>query len=199
MEHWWNDSDRVKPVHVPLLSTTNPAWIGFGSSWNLRDERDWRVSACNGLMRKVARRFDARCYELSPRFNLLAWLHYRKYSRSNFTRSPSSSTSNFSQPRLMSQVGRWAKWCARRSVCFCSQRRCGCEYSPAYAVAAIMRLRLKERKVCETRTEGCNAKWRGLCGCNPAIILWRFHISSYWAYIRILSFAISRQEWKFIS
>jgi hypothetical protein len=23
-------------------------------------------------------------------------------------------------------------------------------------------------KVCETRTEGCHAKWRGLCGCNPA-------------------------------
>ena len=71
-EHWWNDSDRVKPVHVPLLSTTNPIWIGFGSSWNLRDERDRRLSASNDLIRKVARRFGARSYDVSPIFNLLA-------------------------------------------------------------------------------------------------------------------------------
>ena len=83
--------------------------------------------------------------------------------------------------------GERARWYGRRSVCFCRQRRWKCEYSSVYAVAAIMRLRQKERKVCETRTEGYNAKWQGLCGCNPAIIFWRFHISSCWVYIRVLS------------
>jgi hypothetical protein len=83
--------------------------------------------------------------------------------------------------------GECARLCARRSVCFCSQGRCRCEYSSVYVVAAIMRQKYKERKVCETRTEGCNAKWRGLCGCNLAIIFWSFHISSCWSYIRVLS------------
>jgi len=57
---------------VPLLSTKNPVWIGFGSSSSLRDERERRLSVCNNLIHKVARRFDARCHDVSPSFNLLA-------------------------------------------------------------------------------------------------------------------------------
>jgi hypothetical protein len=106
MKQRWNNSDRVKPVHVPLLSTTNPVWIGFGSNSSLHDETDRRLSACNNLVGKVARRFDARCHDVSPSFNLLASLHYRQYNRSNFTRSPASGAGNVSKPRLMSQVGR---------------------------------------------------------------------------------------------
>jgi hypothetical protein len=39
----------------------------------------------------------------------------------------------------------------------------------AYVAAATVLLSYDERKVCETRAEGCHAERQGLCGCNSAI------------------------------
>jgi len=48
---------------------------------------------------------------------------------------------------------------ARRSVLLCSQSGGRCQYSSAYVTAAITWLREEDRKICETRTEGCREKW----------------------------------------
>jgi len=66
-------------------------------------------------------------------------------------------------------LGENAKWCARRSVYSCSYICGDAGILPLYVQAAIIWWRLEDRKVCETRAESCNARWRGLCGFSPAI------------------------------
>ena len=75
---------------------------------------------------------------------------------------------NVSEPRLISQGG-WGceVVCAQISV-FLQSERWGCQHRSAYVAAAVTWLRW-DRKVCKTHPEVCDAKWRGLCGCNPAI------------------------------
>lgn len=43
------------------------------------------------------------------------------------------------------------------------------QYSSSFVAAAIIWPREGDLKSCETRGEGCDAKWRGRCGCNLAI------------------------------
>jgi hypothetical protein len=38
-EHWWNDTDRVKPVQVLRFPTTDVTWNGPGSNPGVRGER----------------------------------------------------------------------------------------------------------------------------------------------------------------
>jgi hypothetical protein len=60
------------------------------------------------------------------------------YNRINSTKSPASGAGNFSEPRLMSEVGRMGEvMCACVSVFLQSERR-RCQYSSAYVVPAVM-------------------------------------------------------------
>ena len=91
------------------------------------------------------------------------------YSRINSTKSQASNAGNVSEPRLTSQAGRMRELvCAYISV-FLHSERWRCQYWSAYVAAAATWLRKEGREVCETRAEGCHAKWRGLCGYSPRI------------------------------
>ena len=87
------------------------------------------------------------------------------YSRINSIKFPASGADDFCEPRLMLQIGTLRK---ELSTCGQSERQRR-QYSSAYVVVPVTWLKWEERRVCETRTEGCHSKWRGLCGCNPAI------------------------------
>jgi len=67
------------------------------------------------------------------------------------------------------KLWKWANFCARRFMCFCSQSGGGASIGSAYVAAAIMWLRTEGRKVRETCAECCQVIWLGLCGCNIAI------------------------------
>jgi hypothetical protein len=79
------------------------------------------------------------------------------------------------QVKLVSLGWRQNKWaCANsyalRSACFCSQIGGGAIIRlSAYIATAVMWQKYEGRNVCKTRAEGCNAKLRGLCGCNSVI------------------------------
>jgi hypothetical protein len=93
------------------------------------------------------------------------------YNRINSIKSPASGAGNVRERRLISQVGRVREVvCAYISV-FLQSERWRCQDPSTYVVAAVMWLRKEARKVCETHAESCHAKWQGLCGCNPHILL----------------------------
>jgi len=46
-----------------------------------------------------------------------------------------------------------------------------CQYRSAYVAAAVTWLGWDDRKVREIRAERCHAKWRRLCGSNPAVLV----------------------------
>jgi hypothetical protein len=96
---------------------------------------------------------------------------------------------------IQAQVTLARGWCRKSRECaksrahscsvFLQSERWRCQYSSAYVAAVIMWLR-KDHKVCETGTEICCAKWRGLCGCNPAvpyILYLEFSFSCYFLHI----------------
>ena len=52
------------------------------------------------------------------------------------------------------------KSCPRTSVCFCSQSGGGASIRPlTYSSSYNHVTEVGDRKVCETHTEGCHAKW----------------------------------------
>jgi hypothetical protein len=85
------------------------------------------------------------------------------YSRISFTKSPASGAGKVGEPSLMSQVGRvhevvcvWIGVFVQESV-----------EMPVFVCprsTAVMWLRCEYRKDCETRADGFQRKWRGLCG-----------------------------------
>ena len=91
------------------------------------------------------------------------------YSRINCTNSPASGVGNIASLGWRRKSGDCAKSCARRSV-FLQSERWRCKYWSAYVVAVVTWLRWGDRKVGETLAEGCHAKRRVFCGCNPAIL-----------------------------
>ena len=91
--------------------------------------------------------------------------HYR-YTKINSKKSPASGAGNVSQPNLMSQVG--TVRVDRRVSVFRAVEvpllvfvglRCSCNHVTA----------TEDRKVCDTRAEGCHEIRRGLRRCNPVI------------------------------
>jgi len=89
------------------------------------------------------------------------------YTRINSTKPLIAGGGNASGSRLESRV--CAKSCARGLLVFRNQSGGGASIRLFNVVRAVMWLRQEGRNVRETRTEGCHAKWRELCGCNPAI------------------------------
>ena len=90
------------------------------------------------------------------------------YSRIYSAKSPASGAGN-------------VDWCHMLGVCVKSCER-RCQYYSAYIAAAIMWLGKGGPWVCETRSEGCPAKWRGLCGCNAATLRYR-NVPSPWQHV----------------
>jgi hypothetical protein len=91
------------------------------------------------------------------------------YSRINSTKFPTSGTDIDSRPKLLSQAGTVRKVIGTYISVFLQLDQWRCQHSSAYIVKAITWLRKMCCTFCETQTEGCHAKWQGLCRCNPAI------------------------------
>jgi len=93
-----------------------------------------------------------------------------RYNGINSTKSPGSGTGNGSESRLTSQDGR-----VREILCSVDQCVSGFRVVEM-SVLIWLRSRCKKCdwsrttvRFVKTRTEGCRAKWQGLCGCNLAI------------------------------
>ena len=77
--------------------------------------------------------------------------------------------------------GDCAKSCARVYISvFLKSERWTCQHYFAYTVVAITWLRQEGRRLCETRTDGPHAKWRGLCWYNPVIPASSLHTLFRW-------------------
>ena len=64
---------------------------------------------------------------------------------------------------LMSYVKRLREVMISYISLFLHSERTGLQQPPDYVAAAVVCLRQKDVEVCQTRTEGCHAKCRGVC------------------------------------